>query len=492
MTTVETQEQLHSQETEMAVIGCALNNVSALNVAMENLETNHFHFTENKTVFGVMKTLWREGKAVDTQIVALDLKNKGKLDDVGGIPYLTNLSSCVGLTTNIEDYCEIVKNYSLQRTIIKASTEAINKALDSKNTPKEILKDIENTVKEAQQQLFYKIPLKPISQRLEDEESFLKLHRGKDLIGLRVETIKHFNENMLGLRGLILLAAAPNVGKTALTIQLALEVLKKNEDACLVYVSLEMSEADIFRRMIMNLAQTNYKNLVLGEKNQQALVNGTPSFLSAETSKKISEAHSTLEAFGNRLQIIDQTTVPKISSDVVVRYAEKVKEETRSKRVFIVVDYLQVWPLPEQSRLNELEAGKWQIGEMKKIRDALNNDPVMVISEARKPSGKEEAWGGDMADVMGTARGTYTPDVVLLFSPMKEREITSFKEAGYITFNTETNKYIKELNEKGLSPSLLKAVKVRDGMSRFEAPLLFHYKQNRFEMLSEANKIIKK
>ena len=129
-----------------------------------------------------------------------------------------------------------------------------------------------------------------------------------------------------------------------------------------------------------------------------------------------------LEQIGDRLQIHDLKTLPNLSSETVINYINNLKSSTNCKRVIVIVDYLQVWPIPENKRFSsDLEADKWRIGEIKKIRDAINEfneDPVIIISEARKPSQGDQVWGGSMADVMGSARGMYSPDVILLLSAL--------------------------------------------------------------------------
>jgi hypothetical protein len=77
-----------------------------------------------------------------------------------------------------------------------------------------------------------------------------------------------------------------------------------------------------------------------------------------------------------------------------------------------------VWPVPDavaKHIRSDIDADKWRIGQMKELRDAVGSEnAALVISEARKPSSDAQEWAGDMAAVMGAARGTYTPDMVLL------------------------------------------------------------------------------
>lgn len=338
-------------------------------------------------------------------------------------------------------------------------------------------------------------PIISVKDRIASHNEMLNLYRGKKYLGLRVESIQEFNESLKGLRKLILLAAAPNVGKTALTVQLALEVLSKEKDACLIYISLEMTAEEIFTRMNLCLSGLNFDTFVLG-KEQIENEEGIQPLFSCEELRKIEAASQKLMEIGDRLQIIDSSACSIISAEVINNYIERLKNKTGCGRCIVIIDYLQVWPIPLGMRFSsDIEADKWRIGEIKKIRDFVNKtnqDPVIVISEARKPSSGDESWGGELSDVMGSARGTYTPDVVLLLSPisptqlnklwnnMKMPQIT-YKEANNDIEDAKDPSNIKGfLAHHGIAICNLKMPKGRDGMKKFNIVLTFHFHKNKF------------
>lgn len=339
------------------------------------------------------------------------------------------------------------------------------------------------------------LPIVPISDRIKSHNELLNLYRGKKYLGLRVKTIEEFNEKLKGLRKLILLAAAPNVGKTALTVQLAQEVLSVEDDACLVYISLEMTADEIFTRMNLCLSGLDFDTFVLGKEQIESESSRQPLF-SHEELRKIKESTEKLEQIGDRLQIIDSTTCPMLNSDTIINYIERLKTQTKCNRVIVIIDYLQVWPIPLGLRFSsDIEADKWRIGEIKKIRDAINKvnqDPVIVISESRKPSSGDDTWGGDLSDVMGSARGTYTPDAVLLLSALQSEQLKKLWEQmkmPNITFKEDANEpedkkdpsNIKGfLARHGIAICNLKMPKARDGMKKFNTLLAFHFHKNKF------------
>lgn len=343
-----------------------------------------------------------------------------------------------------------------------------------------------------------KLPFLSMEDRIKVHNEILSLYRGKKYLGLRVETLKELNENLKGLRKLILLAAAPNVGKTALTIQLAQEVLSEEKEACLVYISLEMTAEEIFTRMYLHESGLDFDTYVLGSGQKE--LGAEPQF-SQEDLGKIEKAKSKFEQIGNRLQIIDSSTDSTINAESIIEYIEFLKITTGCTRVIVVIDYLQVWPIPPDKRFtSDLEADKWRIGEIKKIRDAvnkINQDPVIVISEARKPSNNDETWGGGLSDIMGSARAGYTPDIVMLLTrPQQANFLKIWERLGKLNPLPEipqthehdglgeTDRKFAEiislLARHGMAPCKLTVPKVRDGMKRFSILLMFHFRKNKF------------
>lgn len=494
-------EAPHSKESEMMVLGCMLTNQNSLHAAAEELNESDFYFTEHKIIFQTIKSSHNKGRPSDVHLICEDLKARDKLSNVGGAAYIISLAQYVGTSAYVEEYIDVVKNKSISREILYLAQETEKKALENPENTDFLIEEINAKVKSIESRQGKKIPIINARERLKKEGEFLKKYRGEKYLGLRVKTIEEFNEKLLGLRGLILLAAAPNVGKTALTVQTAVEVLATEEDSCLVYISLEMSEEQIFRRMLLNLSGLSFNPYVFGSQSQQVMdmdSEWSAAFFTQDEMNSIKAAEKTLEGFEDRLQIIDQSSCPYIDARIVANYVEALKQKTKTSRAIVIIDYLQVWPTNSSIRFpSENEADKWRIGEMKKIRDAMGDDPVMVISEARKPSQNDEVWGGDLSDVMGSARGTYTPDVVMLFSQLQPKAIKKIWDSKKmptppaIEENETSEKEEKEgatiisfLAQQGIALCKLKAAKCRDGMNRFNTTLAFHFQKNKFTYIN--------
>jgi len=478
----------YSKEAEMMTLGAMIIDKENLKYGMETLKECDFVMKEHQSIFKAMETLHEKGKPVETVTLLETLKSKKTLDKCGGAGYLVGLAQYCGTSANIKEYIAILKDKTVLRSIgdvaQKAQLKVSEENIDGLVLLEEISKEIEKQKKIAS----ISIQDTHVSDRIKDKNDMLKKHRGNDRLGLSLKSLEMFNRNLLGLRGLMLLAAAPNVGKTALTVQMGLEALLENKDACLIYVSLEMSSQEIFMRMSLNLSEMTYRQYLFGTL-EQATIDGA--FFTREEIERMKEADAILEGFGDRLKIIDQTECPFIDSNMIINYIEEVKRRSGTSKAIVVIDYLQVFPAdPSLKIFNENELDKWRIGEVKKIRNSLNyiEEPVIVISEARKPTSKEK-WGGDMSDVMGSARGSYTPDVVTLLSKASADEVCyMLKSRGLVGRHKDVPPLvIEDLADNGISLCGLTVSKARDGMKKFSTMLEFHFMENKFKPVNWTN-----
>lgn len=323
------------------------------------------------------------------------------------------------------------------------------------------------------------IPASPLSvdAELSPHAAWLERFRGRNHIGLPQITLPLLDAYTSGLRGLMLLAAPPNVGKTALTVQLGVDVVRANPDACFLFVSLEMPRMEILTRIICRLGGLEWSTLVKGSFERRNLGNGTPgaegeSWFNAVDQAKLDKARAELASIGGRVRILDDDNCGDFRVERIVAEVERLKSESGADKCFILVDYLQVWPVPPGTPgiITESDEDKWRVGQMKALRDAIRarspRDGVLVISEARAPSQAEKDWAGPLADVMRSARTGYTPDMVFILEPV------TYKMQGISE---------EMMRSRGVSHLKLKVAKGRDGVTRGAVNLTFHYFESRFE-----------
>jgi DNA primase catalytic core len=322
-------------------------------------------------------------------------------------------------------------------------------------------------------------PVRSLDEELPLLDSRLEKWRGKEFIGLPQRTIRELDDATSGLRGLMLLAAPPNVGKTALAVQIGMDVVEHNSDTCFLFLSLEMPRIDIYARMMGRWAEMDWKTLTFGSDKGEGVSYTLNEHL------RLEEARKKFNTLGKRIRVLDETNFPNPTVDNIIAEVEALKASTNTSRVFVLVDYLQVWPI-SGSGASEIEQDKFRIGQMKTLKNRLGDEAVMVISEARKPSGQVgEKWGGALSDIMGSARGSYTPDIVFLFQPWTEVEVAGVwnlaNSNGKITNQDAFQEKLDLLDSEGRCFHWLNIAKGRDGVTKKKIPLTFWYRQASFE-----------
>jgi len=316
---------------------------------------------------------------------------------------------------------------------------------------------------------------------MEDHRAYLNRLRGRNRVGLAQDTLPQLDQALMGIRGLMLLAGPPGTGKTSLSLQLGLGALHADEETAVVLLSLEQARFEHLSRILAYFSELPWKTVTMGSascrnpRDRQAEHFFTPS-----DAGKMEEGEAMLKKLGGRLLILDDENFPTPTAEGILREVEKLKEKTGASKVLVVVDYLQLWPVPlEQAKAirTDLDRDKWQIGELKKLKNRMGaEDAVMVISEAKKEDWKE---GLGMGSVMGSARGTYTPDVVMVLQHLSLDDLAP--DAKKDDKKEQGTKKLDELIDKGLALIRLQIVKGRDGVQRRSFELAFHFETLKFE-----------
>jgi replicative DNA helicase len=256
----------HSKESEMMVLGSMLTNIDSLNIGADSLSGADFYFSEHKTIFSVLKDAYLQDKPADVHLVAEELKRRDKLDNIGGIAFLTTLAQYAGTSAYIEEYTGLVHDKALLRRMILAAQEVEKRALEDPS-------DVSETLDEAQRKFFEisqstsgkdgiticqiitgeksaaSVPyLEDLQKRQEEYQS-----RDPDDMGI-AGTSTHFIDldkilGGLNRSNLMIIAGRPAMGKTAFAINIAENVCFKNGMPVGIF-SLEMTAEQILHRII--------------------------------------------------------------------------------------------------------------------------------------------------------------------------------------------------------------------------------------------------
>lgn len=259
----------YSLEAEQSVLGSMILDKEAINTAIEKLRPDDFYKDSNKEIFNSIKELFDRGEPVDLVTLSEDLNKKSLLDSVGGMAYLAELSSSVAITSNIEYYCDIVEEKSILRRLIKSCDEIMAKSYEDEEEVNIIIEEAEKRIFDITQGR-HRDGFAPVKEvLLSSFEKIEEVSKNKgQLTGLTTGFIDIDNK-LSGMQesDLILLAARPSMGKTALGINIAVNAAMK-ADAKVAVFSLEMSKEQLVQRMMASVSHVGLQNIISGDLNE--------------------------------------------------------------------------------------------------------------------------------------------------------------------------------------------------------------------------------
>ncbi len=352
-----------------------------------------------------------------------------------------------------------------------------------------------------------------VAAGLADYQCRTERTRGRPIIGLRTG-LRILDERLCGIRGLILLGAAPGMGKTVFCCQIASGVcrhsVESGNDACVLFLSLDMNSDELLDRLHCCLALMDWKTYKLGSESLGRHPEG-PHFTEGHQ-QQLAQAAQRIEEWGigQRLSIRGRDEVGTLTAAKIATLAAALKHQTGTHHCLIIVDYLQLLDVDKDAAKqgSDLEADKYRIRVAQQVLDASKDaagqitDSLIAISEARKPTASRgrTTWGSKVEDLMGSARLGYAADAVLLLRGMTSQELVRAYQLGTGTLpvreqldgqghgrrpvvsSTVTLPLRERLDRDGISPLMIELAKGRDGMTRGKWAAEFHFRRS---MISE-------
>ena len=206
----------HSAEAEAAVLGAILRRGDAIHNVADIIKSDDFYLPAHQLIFSAFIDLFNRKQPIDPLTVAENLISRGQLEDVGGSIYLAELLDAVISAANAEHYAEIVRQRSLQRSLINACADIIGKSYDAPDV-EELLDESEASILSLSDKAGDKSfsDANQLVSRLLDD--FAERMNNPDLITGVTTGYQKLDEMTAGMQNsdLIILAARPSVGKTA-------------------------------------------------------------------------------------------------------------------------------------------------------------------------------------------------------------------------------------------------------------------------------------
>ena len=264
-------------EAEQAVLGAMLIDKEAIAKATEVLSADDFYREAHRVIFSAMLELYNKNEAVDMVTVTEILKRDNKLEDIGGIAYITSLANVVLTAANVKYHADIVAEKSVLRQLVRVSTEIAAMGYEANEDVGTLLDTAESRILE-------------ISNR-KKKTDFTAIN---DVLMDSVQSIESLLQNKGGLTGLpagfadldkltsglhpsdfIILAARPSMGKTALALNIVQNVALRahkvigGEPRSVAFFSLEMSKEQLVNRMLCAEAGIDSQRLRVGEMHDE-------------------------------------------------------------------------------------------------------------------------------------------------------------------------------------------------------------------------------
>ena len=262
----------HDLAAEQAVLASILLNNDLMNSALEILRPDDFYQGAHRTLYSVMIDLYDKGRAIDQLTLSSALKDRGVEGEVGGLAYLSDLIQNVPTTANVSEYARLVKNTAILRKAIAVAQQITTSAFQGVPEVDEFLDQTEQAIFSLAEEKIKPSYFSMADLAKESMKEIEKLYEKKEMITGVPSGFRDLDQLTSGFQrsDMIIIAARPSMGKTALCLNVAMNAAIKHKLPVAIF-SLEMSRQQIALRMICSEARVNSRKLRSGYLAQEEL-----------------------------------------------------------------------------------------------------------------------------------------------------------------------------------------------------------------------------
>lgn len=394
----------HNLEAEQALLGSMFLSTDAVEQALSIVVAQDFYRPAHARIFAAMEHLYARGIPIDHVSVADRLEASGELEAAGGKPYLLDVTQVVPTAANAMRYAQIVKRTAMLRQLIGAATQIVTMGFDAPDDIDAVIEDSER--------LIFEVTSKRVESNFRPMEELLQVgfHQLEELFERKEHVTgvptgyKDLDKLLAGLHAgdLVILAARPSVGKTALALNMAVNAAKKGTSVALF--SLEMSAEQLVQRVLCSEARINLQDVRTGYIKEQ-------------------DWGSIHQAMGRLAELdlwVDDT--PAIS---IFEVRTKARRQLRGKpKGLVVVDYLQL--MQPQARRSEANRTV-EIGEISRGLKILAKEldaPVLALSQLSRAVEQRHGKRPQLSDLRESGSIEQDADVVMFI----DRNTDSYAE----------------------------------------------------------------
>jgi replicative DNA helicase len=373
-------------EAERTILGAILLDTNAFYDASEKLSAEDFSLDSHRRIYAALAEQIETTQSTDVVRLGLLLENKKEIDAVGGRAYLWSLTEGLPRRISIEHYVKIVRDKSLLRGLMQVAEEARMRAADQGEEALDVLNAVEQRLMDLSE--------RGTSQGFFDVQQIVAnsfgsidalVQQGREVRGLATHYTE-LDKMTSGLQGseLIILAARPSMGKTALAINIAENVAIEGGGTVAVF-SLEMGKESLLRRMLSAQSEVSLRELTGAHPGVE----------------KFNKLVAGLDRLTNARIFIDDT--PGISISEMRAKARRLKQQNKALDL-IVVDYLQLMSASPVGGKRSYENRTQEVSAISRGLKILAKElhvPVLALSQLSRAS---EARGGDKKPMLSDLR----------------------------------------------------------------------------------------
>ena len=378
-----------SLEAEMSVLGSVVLDKECAADVIRLVRPESFYRHEHQLIYQALLNLYEADKPIDGVLLRDELRHRGHLEQIGGVEYLTRLLESVPSAANVVYYAQIVRDKAMLRDLIRAIGEISNRAYEDREAVADMMDEAEQKIFEITQRKItgHAVPIKEI---MEKTFEMIDQRRGH-VYGLPTGYLE-LDELTGGLqRGeIIVIAARPSMGKTALGLNIAEYVGADNHQAVLIF-SLEMAAQQLAERMLCGRGHIDSHRL------RKTML----------TDEEIQTMHICADELSQSAIFVDDS--PSLTPLELRAKARRLKLQHDIQ--LVVVDYLQLMHVPgAESRQQEVATISRQLKALARELDV----PVIVVSQLnRAPEGREN-HRPRMSDLRESGTIEQDADVVMM------------------------------------------------------------------------------
>ena len=438
-------------EAEVSTLGALMLDSNAVIRVVDILGPDDFYRPQHQIIYKTILELFERREPIDVLSLTSRLREKGFLESVGGTSYLADLVNSVPTASNVAHYAEIVKKKKIMRELIRASSEIAELGYDESEDIDQALDDAEKRIFSISQRSLSQ-RFTPLSQTLEEAwERIDHLHKNKNELRGVATGFKDLDNILAGLQksDLIIIAARPSFGKTALALDIARQVAVRQNIPVGLF-SLEMSSQQLVDRFIASEAHVDLWKLRTGKLSdtsddflriRDALdrLSKAPLYIDDEVSNNVLQ----MRAMARRLQsecgnlglvVIDylQLMQPRTHSDSMV---QQITEISRSLKGLARELNVPVVAISQLSRA--VESRHPPIPRLSDLRESgsIEQDADVVMLIYREDRYKENSSRQNQVDVIvAKHRNGPVGKVTLYFNPEKVTFATFDEASGFEAF----------------------------------------------------------